>query len=475
VEGQAVIRIRVVGDPAVGIQEVWITYTAFSGPFAGRWQSLNLSQNWADTTTWEGTLDLEGTNPEVVRFIGQAVNGVGLVSLVTNLGTYYIPGVDPNALGQATALSLEVPVSSGPYGSEATFNAILTTENGEPLAGRVVIFGVGSVTGIGVTNEAGRATATIPLLGIPGLYQVQAIFGGMAGDSPSSASGDFNITQQTAIISLDEPGDLEALLVATLEDAEGRRLFDKSLLFEITVLETNEVVFSENIITDFIGRALLTEVPLEPGTYNVTVSYVDPNEIYVTSPVTTLLTVEGELCSIIRDDFNRSGKNIGSNWAGAKGVGNYKLVDGAEVEALSGKPIYWKSPSFGPDQEACVTLTKIDPKGYHSLLLKVQNVWNRGAIEVYYEAKEHGGIVGIKTYEKKKGWRILQTFPMQLQAGDQLAGQALSDGTVKVFVNRNFVGETNGGSFFANKGGRIGLWFVSPKIPHARFDDFGGQ
>ncbi|MCB9421244.1 MAG: CSLREA domain-containing protein [Ardenticatenaceae bacterium] len=55
---------RVVGDPAAGIQEVWVTFTALNGPYAGQWQSLDLAQHPDDSTRWQGALPLNGTAPE---------------------------------------------------------------------------------------------------------------------------------------------------------------------------------------------------------------------------------------------------------------------------------------------------------------------------------------------------------------------------------------------------------------------------
>ena len=88
--------VRVTSDPSVGVQEVWVTYTGASGPFYGTWQSLDLTQDVSDSTVWTGVLSLPpGQTWDNVRFTVQAVNGVGLVTLVTNFGNYFIPGIDP--------------------------------------------------------------------------------------------------------------------------------------------------------------------------------------------------------------------------------------------------------------------------------------------------------------------------------------------------------------------------------------------
>jgi hypothetical protein len=126
--GEVTFGINVLGNPSAGIQEVWITYTAESGHLYGSWQSLDLVQNTFDSTLWEGTLNLANTPPEDVRFMVQAVNGVGLVGMATNLGLAYIPGVDP-AVREPTTLSLEAYEPTAPYGTRATFSAVLTTSN----------------------------------------------------------------------------------------------------------------------------------------------------------------------------------------------------------------------------------------------------------------------------------------------------------------------------------------------------------
>jgi hypothetical protein len=178
----------------------------------------------------------------------------------------------------------------------------------------------------------------------------------------------------------------------------------------------------------------------------------------------------------VLDDFTRpdGSRRLGPSWSGS--VGGY-IVLNPEVDVEAGGPIYWKANLFGARQEAFVTLTRVDPAGQHqSLLLKVQDndlgqpTWRRGAIAVFYRATE--GLVGIEMYVPGRGWHTLATFPTTLRDGDQLGARALADGTVEAYVNGRFVGEANSGSFFAGKGGRIGLWFIV--AADAVLDDFGG-
>jgi hypothetical protein len=180
-------------------------------------------------------------------------------------------------------------------------------------------------------------------------------------------------------------------------------------------------------------------------------------------------------------------------------LGGYRTAGGV-LDVEGGGPIYWQfgdtgtsqaslvtglgvdpvapaATGFGADQVASVTLTKVDPAGQHqSLLLKVQDNalgqpnWRRGAIAVFYRATE--GKIGIETHVPGQGWHTLATFDAVLGYGDQLGGQALADGTVRAYVNGQWIGEANAGSFFAGKGGRIGLWFIV--AADAMLDDFGG-
>ena len=130
---QAQIEVRAAGNPAAGIQGVWVTYTASEGPFAGTWQSLDLAQSAADSSLWNGVLELGATPADAVRFIVQAVNGVGLVTLDANMGAYYVPGrIDQPT--EPTTLTTEAPASTGLYGSQITASAVLTA-GGAPLSG----------------------------------------------------------------------------------------------------------------------------------------------------------------------------------------------------------------------------------------------------------------------------------------------------------------------------------------------------
>jgi CSLREA domain-containing protein len=263
------IAATVLGNPAAGIQEVWATYTADSGPYAGRWQSLDLTRDPGDSTLWKGMLPLNGTAPQSIRYFVQAANGAGLVSMATNMGVDYIPGgVTPDRA--PTALTLHASTPSGPYGTSASFNAVLTS-NGMPLSNQTVVFGLGSQRRQSVTDSNGRAVVNIPLLGLPADYGVRATFRGASQYAPSSAETAFTIVKQAThltVTPVQASGYPEAstLLVATLTDATSRPLGENPIFFVIT---GPGGAYSTAEITDYAGRAGLGNIPLRHGTYTV--------------------------------------------------------------------------------------------------------------------------------------------------------------------------------------------------------------
>ena len=166
------------------------------------------------------------------------------------------------------------------------------------------------------------------------------------------------------------------------------------------------------------------------------------------------------LCTIL-DDFNRPNGPLGSNWDGR--TNGYRIVNN-EVAVRAGGPIYWQPEKYGVDQEACVTLTRINPRSkQHALLLKVQalNDWHQGAILVSYNARSGNIDVEARDVTNKK-WILVGSLtpPTPVVDGDQLRAQALTDGTVEVFINNSSIGTADAGSFYADKGGQIGLWFL---------------
>jgi CSLREA domain-containing protein len=276
-------RVFVTGDPSAGIQAVWLTYTGDSGALVGEWVSLDLQQDPNDSTLWLGQLDLSvlGALGGQLSFMAQAVNGVGLVTLDDNEGLYYQLGIDPASLPDSslepTTLVFQSPATTGVYGTQQTFRAALSDTDG-PLANQSVIFSLGGQAAQALTDGSGVAEATLPLLSLPGDYELHVAFSGDVTFQASSASAPFRITRQATSLTLSPTAGsitegTAPPLIATLSDASGRALKEQTLVFVLTA-SGNSV--TRAVITDFAGRASLAEeLPegLPAGSYSVEVFF----------------------------------------------------------------------------------------------------------------------------------------------------------------------------------------------------------
>jgi CSLREA domain-containing protein len=278
--GTVTFQAHVVGDPAAGIQQVWVTYTGVTVPAngTGEWQSLDLIQDPTDSTLWTGTLDgLTPSQIDALQFVVQAVNGVGLVSLDDNNGAYYRPGqvaapLQTQTLLTPTSLTLDSPPADGGYGTTVPVSATLTS-NGNPVIGAVVNFTIGAANTQGVTDGSGVAHATIQLGDAPGSgYQLTASYNGTASLAGTSASAGFTIDRLATTLALSVPGSAPLNggtgISATLQSA-GVGLPNDSVAFVLTPAGNGAPVIAA-AITGLAGTAQLGSVPsLGAGTYTV--------------------------------------------------------------------------------------------------------------------------------------------------------------------------------------------------------------
>jgi hypothetical protein len=213
-----------------------------------------------------------------------------------------------------------------------------------------------------------------------------------------------------------------------------------------------------------VGEVKGRHVYSEPGVYTVQLTLRDEFGQFDTA--TTHVAVYDVL-----DDFNRPNGPIGGNWRGAKS--RYRIRDEELRARFLGGALYWRSNTYGPNQEASITLSRIARRADQGVLLKVQpwSYWQSG-IKVFYDSG--AGEVGVDTIVPGVGETILATWPMTLSAGDRLGGRALADGTVEVYVNAVLIGTVDAGSFFVDEGGAIGLWSRSLLRPYPIMDDFSG-
>ena len=268
---QVIFSTTIVANPSVGVQSVWVTYTATNGPFYGKWQSINLSQDPLDSTQWFGILGITGTAPENIRYIVQAVNGVGLVSLSTNIGRYFIPNI-----GDSTTLPTELILQSpesGEYGTLSSYQVHLTSNN-LPLADLPVILRVGNQSRVGITDSSGDVSVNIPLLSASGTNKVYASFPGSSEYTASSITGSIEVSKAATQLSLMQdaihvrPGDNGGLTVSL--KAGNRPLSAKTVFFHFN---NGTVELTYPVITNFLGVANFDSANLPTGNYQITVYF----------------------------------------------------------------------------------------------------------------------------------------------------------------------------------------------------------
>jgi CSLREA domain-containing protein len=277
--GTVSFQAHVVGDPSAGIQQVWVTYSGVTTPASGtgEWQSLDLTQDATDSTLWTGTLTgLTQSQIADLKFMVQAANGVGLVSLDDNDGSYYVPGQITGGLQsqalQSSSLTLNSPPSSGGYGSSVPVSATLTSD-GTPVSGALVDFTIGSASVQAQTDTNGVAQTQVRLTGAPGSnYQLTASYEGSTTQSGTSVTAPFTVNQVATTLTLGGPtsaavGASTGITASLQSGALGQPGY--SVAFVLTPTGGGSPVV-QTAITALDGVATLGGVPeLTPGAYSV--------------------------------------------------------------------------------------------------------------------------------------------------------------------------------------------------------------
>jgi hypothetical protein len=184
------------GNPAAGVQTAFATWTDGSKS-SGEWASVDLAQGGCDADAFPGRQDskhwgariaIGAVEPEHVRFMVQAVNGVGLVSLSDERGAYHEVEQDLDADGTKDVVFEDVTIDADRIasGGRVRVRAILRedlwwmSELGEPVPGQPVRLSIGDVSGTAWTDADGVAEAELELKLPPGTYPVAATFDGSA-------------------------------------------------------------------------------------------------------------------------------------------------------------------------------------------------------------------------------------------------------------------------------------------------------
>jgi CSLREA domain-containing protein len=269
--------VNVVSEGSAGIQSVWVLFTGKPGSsYYGTWTPLDLVQSTDDPTLWEETLSLPlSENAEDILFMVQAIGGAGLTTLATNLGAYYslTPATPPQDPPDPTVISLQAS-ASGTYLHESTFTLSLTS-NGQPLASQLVTLDVAGQQALAFTDSGGEATIHLTLIIPPGNYTAQASFRGNAQYLGSNDASDFTVNKESTTLTV-TPVSASILagqptpFVAVVHDSftpVPRALGGKSVFF--IVRQNGVLAFAKSVIADYLGNAMLGEVPLPPGDYRV--------------------------------------------------------------------------------------------------------------------------------------------------------------------------------------------------------------
>jgi len=303
-------RVFVTGNPAAGIQEVWVTYTAVQGSPYGQWKSFDLTQDSTDSTLWQGELDWValGAASADVRFLVQAVNGVGLTTLNTRLGALHVPDQNDGwetAGAVPTSVQLLNPPDEADFGDKLTLTASWAGPAGETVANRSLVFNLGNQQVVARTDAAGVATAKFNVLTVPGTYELKVTFQGGFGLAPSLDAASFLIKPAPTQLELTVHGASLSTggtqtVSARLSDNNGP-LIERSVLFIVT----GDSTVVRAAITDLTGRARLGALPT--GTYSVTATFgervtlpdgvtvIDLRDVrYLGSQASTRLVVDAE-------------------------------------------------------------------------------------------------------------------------------------------------------------------------------------
>jgi PKD repeat protein len=176
----------------------------------------------------------------------------------------------------------------------------------------------------------------------------------------------------------------------------------------------------------------------------------------------------------VLDDFNRANGAIGSDWTGS--TSGYTISSNKLRHIGYGdQDIYWKTPTFGTDQEVYVTLDTVDPYGTEmALVLKSQSRYDyySGLIAVVYNQGEEE--VQVWTYTSSQNWVARgSVISVTFADGDQFGARATASGQVGVYKNGSLVGERSiTGWPYYSSGGYIGLFGYN--AGDIILDDFGG-
>lgn len=200
---------------------------------------------------------------------------------------------------------------------------------------------------------------------------------------------------------------------------------------------------------------------------------------YFGQPRAFLMTPDFPKTPVI-DAFRQRRDRLGHQWSGDTDRHAF-VVENAQVRVREGGTVYWRDGEFGEDQEAYLTLFRVDQAGRQGLLLKAQGTGGRepdprdGVIRIVYNAKQKWVRVSTRL-PRTRGWTAYRPFPATFQDGDQFGARAYATGAVRIYKNHlpltTVVLNEDDAAFFESRGGTVGAVFVPSSQP-AVFGLFG--
>ncbi|NJM07465.1 hypothetical protein HC891_16715, partial [Candidatus Gracilibacteria bacterium] len=194
--GAVDVSVDVQGDTPGDIRQVAVTYTAACAAdttCSGEWRSAFLTRSGG--STWSGSFspDFSGA---VALFV-QAVNSGGLVGVSTNSGELYTPQLPvtvPPGGPLTTQLEFIGAPASSPLYVPVNLSARLSQLNpNQALAGRRVLFTLGSQQAYATTDGDGVASVTLRPRDEAGATSIGVSFAGDAALKPVAISAGFRI------------------------------------------------------------------------------------------------------------------------------------------------------------------------------------------------------------------------------------------------------------------------------------------
>jgi hypothetical protein len=208
-----------------------------------------------------------------------------VVALKTNSGRFFEVWIDDLAARAPTRVELLDPVpATGAYGDEISVRALLTAD-GQPLEGQRVVVRIGTSRASALTGPDGIATALVALATRPANYLLQADFQGDRSFAPSADAAAFTVVKQPTVLTFQplpsEPAGPD--VIVALADANGKPLKERTVFF---IVDYGAFKAGSAVITDFAGRADLSELPLPPGEATVTAFFNGTIPVPDAEPVT---------------------------------------------------------------------------------------------------------------------------------------------------------------------------------------------